>query len=61
MRSARLMISALVVVAIAAIGVVWTANTRLRPVEAQGVDPRIPQGFAIAPVYLNLAGETTTR
>jgi hypothetical protein len=56
MRSARLMSSALVVVAIAAIGVVWTANTRLRPVEAEGVDPRIPQGFAIAPVFLNLAG-----
>lgn len=56
MRSARLMISAPVVVAIAAIGVVWTANTWLRPVEAEGVDPRIPQGFAIAPVYLNLAG-----
>ena len=56
MRSARLMSGALVVVAIAAIGVVWTANTRLRPVKAQSVDPRIPQGFAIAPVYLNLAG-----
>jgi hypothetical protein len=54
--SKRSLSSALVVVAVAAIGVVWTANSRLRPVEAAGVDPRIAQGFAIAPVNLNLAG-----
>ena len=59
--SKRSVSSALVVVAVAAIGVVWTANSRLLPVKAEGVDPRIAQGFAMAPVHLNLAGKDSDK